>query len=1467
LLLSILLGLVSLFILVQVPFVQTWAAVKASNMLSDELGTTVSIGKFKFKFFDRIELEDIYVADLHNDTLLYVQALEADFDDVYLNFKHFDFKKVLIRNGQFNVRQFQGEEDLNIQFILDALKGEKDSLDTIPGTPPALFFWKVELENFDFTYEYRDSTLFEGFGIDFENFRIRDINASLNKLLIIDDSLSGEIKGMRFKEASGFEVLEMNTNFSMSYTAMELSRLFARTEKSSIEGKIRFDYDSYDDLSSFITNVHIRSRFRNTTIHTDDLAYFSSELLGLEIPFTLSGHLFGTIDDFKGRNIYLGLGENTWYSGNFQMDGLPNIESTLFDLDIKKLNANAVDLELLKTYPFVDGVLLQLPPEIHRLGNMQFTGKLLGNLDDFYAKGAFNSTAGNVELDCRLAYDEKLSDYVYRGAFITEGFQISTLFPNQGLPGDIAANLKIEGQSFNPDKLVAELVGEIERLEYNDYYYQGIRLNGRVSKNKYDGEFHIIDPNVRLDFRGFVDLSGFTPDFNFHANINYVNLTSLGLIQRDSVLSFQAEIFSEFRGGNLDDFEGTIEIENSIVAYGNKKYRLDDILIESSGKASQKMIEVYSDLADGKIEGKVSLETLQFALSEELNRILPSYNTIILNSSKAANFAQDFKFDFKIKDLSLASALFFPSVSISRNTILKGNFTTSNHQLKLGITSPQITSNDIRFVNILANVELNKGIISSSLSTSDIFVSDSISIEHANVQLNGVKDSIFAEVGWASRKGLEESNATLNLSSVFTQGTIDIQVMPSLILLGDTLWQVNEDNGIHFDSTGFLFKNLSFEHFGEFVRLDGQIGSNPDYELDIVLDNFNLDNFDPLLQNSGVKLGGTGHGIVSISDVYGSPFFKSDLRMKKIMINDDLYGDGEFLSKWNSLTKSIQLNGALKRGSNPSLLFSGNYTPSKKENNIDLDVNIQNFNIEIFESYVSSLFTDLSGFADGSVKITGTIEKPIAQGKLFLKRTAVKVGLLNTTYSFTHEIEINQNSIDARNVILSDAMGNTASMDFKMRHTFFSDISLDMTLNFNKIHALNTTEGESDLFYGTAYATGRMRITGPLENLNIQIDAKTEKGTIFNLPLTGTGEVSQQDFIVFESKKDTTRKVKPKRQVSTSKGFELRFNLEVTPDAEAVLVFDPKVGDLIRGFGEGNLRLEVTEAGVFNIFGDYKISSGDYLFTLQNVINKKFVVQRGGTISFKGDPYNADIDITAIYRVRTSLYNLISSIDSSSANNQRRVIDVDAIMHLRDKLMKPTITFDIQLPNSDEGARNLLRSQIINEDDLNKQVFSLVMFKSFWPNTGGANDNPGAGGLGSNASELISNQLSNMLNQLSTDVNVGFNYKQSDAASGEEVNLNLSTQLLNDRITIDGNVGVMGNASSTENTSNMVGEFNIEVRVNEEGTVLVRVFNRSNQYLLLTNDVPYTQGVGLFYRKEFDSLNDLFSRPKKSLIQ
>lgn len=1467
-LLSLLVLLTGCLIIVQSPAFQTWAAKEVAQRISKSIGAKVEIRKVKIRFFDRAVIEGFYVEDLHKDTMLYVDKIEANFDDVYLNATHFDFDHVKLTDGQFNVRQFWNEDDLNIQFILDILDPPRKPGDTTHSIPPELFFWKAELENIDFTYEYRDSIPDSVFGMDYDHLKFTDIHARIDRFLIINDSLSGEIRNMQCREASGFEVKEFKSDFIISYNTMEFANLKAKTPKSEMVGKVRFDYTSYDDLTEFIDSVQIRSKIRSSRVNLEELSVFSEELRGFDLNVDVAGNLIGTVGNLRGRNMTIEFGQKTRMLGNFQFIGLPETDSMYYSLQMSELRTFAPDLTLIKTYPFITGKPLEIPQEIIDLGTLTYRGKLSGTLDNVSAEGELETAAGTATAEVNLRYNNEIEDYYYEGFVATKGFDLSKIIHSKPTLGIVAGDAIIHGESFNPDLMIASIDGTINSFTISGYPYQNIVVNGEVARNVYNGKLKISDPNLRLDFQGLADFTKLNSKFDFNASIDRIDLSALKLIQRDSAFIISTEIVSNFTGNNLDNLYGQIELMNSTMTYGTQRFRMEDLLLEASGSPYDREIKLYSDMADAEISGAFRLAAMQDEISDVLNTFLPSYTRI--NTTKTPlDFNENFHFSANIKDISLLQELFFPELEFQRGTQVSGRFDSGRSLIQVDVNAPSFTASGVRFDQVKTSATADNNRLSISASSPLMSITDSVSIKHVNIQGDVLTDSMGIKLGWASKASLTASDAELNAKAIFKGDNIRLNLLPSLLLIGDTIWQVNEGNSLTISKGAVDIDNMAFSHGTEFVRVDGKLSKDPNDEVDVVLDNFSLKNLNPFISENDIQLSGTTKGIISFSEISKQLLFKSNLEFKGIQINNDFIGDGSLISKWDPENKRVLLDGFLGTKEFRKLAFNGHFSPDKKENSIDLKCEIRNLRLELFKPYVTDLFSNISGLLDGDLHLTGSLEKPVVNGELsFDKRTFVTVDILNTRYQVLDKVQIRKNLIFSKTLMLRDVNQNIARCDIKITHNYFKDFILDVRIDADKIQALNTNETQSDLFFGTGYVTGNFRAYGPIDNVIMDINAKTEKGTIFNLPLSGTSDVSQKDFIVFESASQKAETKKQKKKKKESRGYELNFNLEVTPEAEARLLFDPKIGDAISGNGSANLRLEVTEAGDFNVYGDYNIDKGEYLFTLQTVINRKFIVQKGGVISFRGDPYDADINLSAAYRVRTSLFELVKNIDSTAA--VKRQIDVDALLKLTGKMMQPLVNFDIVLPNADEQTRNLLKSQIVNEDDLNRQVFSLVVFRSFLPSQSIASTASNIGIVGTNVSELLTNQLNNMLSQLSKDINIGVNYAQGDITSNDQVNVNVSTAIFNDRVQIDGSFGNAGTTANTNvsNTTNLVGEFNIEIKVTADGNVRIKVFNRSNQYLLVTNDVPYTQGVGVFYRREFDEVKDLKRKRKnKPLIQ
>ncbi len=507
---------------------------------------------------------------------------------------------------------------------------------------------------------------------------------------------------------------------------------------------------------------------------------------------------------------------------------------------------------------------------------------------------------------------------------------------------------------------------------------------------------------------------------------------------------------------------------------------------------------------------------------------------------------------------------------------------------------------------------------------------------------------------------------------------------------------------------------------------------------------------------------------------------------------------------------------------------------------------------------------------------------PDISGVLNVNAKKIRVNYLNTVYNFSHEIIIKNNSFDFNDLVIYDINHNKAVVDGKVYHDNFKNFQLDFDIRTYKFMCLNTTEANNNLYYGKGYVSGIVNISGYMDNILIDAKVKTEsvvsndrvdkinlltktEMTKFYIPLSGSGELSENNFITFV-KKDSSIHVKDAYKVQLG-GLKLNFDLEVTPDAEVQLIFDQKVGDIIKTRGRGNIKLNIDTKGEFKMYGDYVLESGDYLFTLKNTIYKKFDIERGSTIKWTGSPYKADLHLSTVYKAHALLNPFFSDVISNTSQiNLKKRYPVDLKLLMTGDLMSPDINFNIGIPTVDASTRQKVLSYIDNETELNRQVFSLLFLNSFVTpsqlnNSGDKLTNTaerGSVAAGATTSDLLSSQLNNMLSNVSQSFDVGINYRPGDVISKEEYAVALSTQLFNDKLSIDGNVGVNNN---NQNANNIVGDVNIDYKLTDDGKVRLKAFNKTND---VTSQVlsagPYTQGVGAFYREEFDTIGELYRR-------
>lgn len=1435
--------------LLRTPRFQTYLVGKVTNYLSEKLHTVARIEGVDIAFFSKIVLEGIYVEDLHHDTLLYAKKLKVDIHKILIEKNIINLKSVMLEQCRFNLVQYKNEKDLNFQFIIDAFDSG-DTSTTKNKKPLKIFSNQLLLKDVDFSYEYQaDTSSFAG--VNFDHIHLKNVNGNFESIKIINDTINADIKSLSFRDKSGFQVYEMSSPFKISPKEMQCEDLKLVTNKSNIRGFLKFETNEWDDYNDFEEKVYMRGDFKNTKLNFGDIAYFTSELTGINKFIVFDGKIKGTVANLRGNNMDIKFGKNSRLQGDIKMTGLPDFDVTFIQLKLKEFITSVEDLEGVPLPPFTSKEHIELPPNFNKLGIVKFKGDFTGFQNDFTAYGDFDTDLGSVTLDMDLKQNkDELPKY--NGNLKSNNFNIGKFYGIENVLTKVTLDIDINGKGLENETVNATVKGKINNLICFDYSYNNLSIEGKFAKNIFSGKLEVNDENLALRYDGDIDFTNKLPMFYFHTDIGYANLSKLNIIKSryDRWISTNADF--NFVGDDIDNIKGSIVFKNIIYKDSVSTLKFKKMELNALNTGGIKDLILKSDAVDAKISGNYKLQELGNDFIQLVNQYLPSAGL----KAAAAPSKQNFSFEITTKNSEGLSNLLVPDMVVKPNSKLSGRFNNIDNAFNLSVQIPEIILFEKKFSNVNISSNNDKQELGLALTCDYVAISDSSKIENISINASALQDSIQFAINFKNKAEIKNA-ANLNGDIVFNKGKqIDFFLKKSDITVEDSLWVFDERSKIHIDSVHTEFENFNISHNKQSLSLSSVRTEANDYQINVDLHDFTLSNLNPFLKSSDLNLKGLLNGNASFSGFGSNIIFSTSLGFVDFNVNGESIGDGNIISLWDSKKESIALNGNFMRGTLPTIGFTGFYYPNKKENSLDIELQLKKTPLKLFESFLVGVMSDLKGYASGDLFLQGSLKKPLLTGDIEVQRGGFKVDYLNTSYTFNGKAKFVKNDILLENIVLFDQFGKEAKVSGNISHDYFDDVKLNINILIDHFFVLNTTESLNSSYFGKAYATGLVKFKGDLNKIIIDVDAKTEAGTQFNIPLSSPEEVSESGYIRFVSKDPSTVVSKAQYKVDLT-GIQMSLNLEVTPNAEVLLIFDRKIGDIISGTGSGNIRMDISPLGDFTMYGNYIIAKGNYLFTLKNVINKKFKITEGGTINWNGDPFEADINLEAVYKLRTSLNEILPS-DSS-----KRRVPVNCILKMSDKLMNPTIKFDIKLPQSDEKIQNDVRAAINtdNESELNKQMFSLLMLGRFFP----PNETVSSSSLGlsQNTSELLSSQLSNWLSQSNEFVTLGVNVRAGDQTAANEWQASMSTQLFQQRLSIDGNVGVANNPSSA---SNLVGDMSVEYKVTTDGKMRLRAFTQSNDYTNLTTIAPYTQGIGVFYREDFDTFSELFKNYGRKLL-
>lgn len=1453
--------------------VQSFIANAGSSFLSEKLGASVWIDKIQITSFFRVILEDVYISDHQNEPMITAKQ-------IYINYQLIEFLKseisiddIIVDSAFVNLVQYQDDEGLNINLLFQGNDEQFDSISSYDGirkNPVLIGIDHLKINNSRFRYKVEKGKEEKLPYMDYQHLDISSINIEIEDIHLIDDSIIGNVLQISAQDRCGVVLSHLDGKAIVSPSGLVIEDAHLLTPRSQAHLNLKFIYDRWGAYLDFIDQVKLEAYVNPSQFSMLDIAYFAPEIIGMDNTFRIQGEVMGPIRNMKGNNMQISYGELTTFRGSLQMSGLPNIYETFINLRIKDFSSSLDDI---KSFNLPGGKKIsQIPQEIEKLGKIRLNGRFTGFYNDFVSNIDLYSEMGKLNTDLRFANNIEEDIIYYQGDFNAKNFQLGEFIDLESDFGKINFNFQLEGKGLNLATIESKVTGRIDSLNFRGNNLQTIYIDAFVEKNVFEGAFHISDQLINTDFKGIINFNSINPFFNFDARLKNVKLAQLGLISIDTSASLSTNIHMDFTGDAIDSFLGNISIDSTIFSYIERDYQMEHFIISSfkdKDNKDDKSIQIQSDFINGGIEGVYNLKKFPLVFEKFIKVYFSKFD--IVEDSLIKEVKEDFVFDFSISNTKDLTDLFVPHLDIKDSLKINGSFSFNDQKCVFNAFSNEIKFNELRFIHPQFNLVAGEKNLNAIAYANEFVIKEPskddtlrIGLDQILVNTKLFHDSVDFNINWHNYNKWRLNKGKIGgLIALINMQELDLFLNKAEFVINDSNWNAPNIGHIKLIQGDLVFDSLEFQSQNQSILINGSFSNTLNESFLLKFKRFNVSHFNVLTAQSGLAFNGFLSGNFELIDVYDNINFLADLKLLDFELNEEPLGNAEIRSTWNT-DQSIFLNINLEKQGNKGvfkpLYLEGFYYPENKKNQMDMDVSLHDLSINFLNPFLREFVSDLEGRATGEIRLTGSVLQPDLSGKIDLARTQFRIKYLNTLYSLSGTLNLDNESLGFDNVALYDTLGNKAMLQGGLTHERLRNFGVDLKASPENFVALNTSKGMNELFYGKAIVDGLVIIKGPFDNIFLDIDAVSRSGTNISIPINNTLGVSDNSFIVFADINDSTKVVEEtpfKPQLST---FSLNMDLSITPEANVELSLPAQLG-LIQAVGAGDLNMNLSRTGNFRMSGDYRVSSGVFFFKIRNLLNRRFILNEGGTISWTGDPYNGRLGMSAKYQVKTSLNSLGLDQDSSYRNR----VPVDCMIGLSGPIMNPNVKFRFDLPNSTEEVKQYVFTKIdtTNPSEMSQQMLSLLVLNtfSFSTNTG---NNDLANTVGGTSLQIVANQVSNWLSQISNDVDIGINYRPGGELTNEEVEVALSTQLFDERVTIDGNFGYQSVQNNpTANTSSIVGDINVEVKITKDGRLRLKAFNRTNTVDLLDNTSPYTQGVGIFYRKEFNNMKELFQNQRK----
>jgi hypothetical protein len=1308
-------------------------------------------------------------------------------------------------------------------------------------------------------------------GIDYNHLNLTNLNLQVDALNYNPENISGEVNSLSIKDKSGLNIQSLTTEFFYGKKNAFFKKLYLKTPQTELRDEIRIGYPSIASLAANPGELGLIASLKKSKIGIKDILLFAPTLNKTN-PFMsypnaimlLNGSIKGKLNNIIFPSIEIsGIG-TTKLAASGSIVGLPDMTKAYFDLNIKDLQTGAKD--------FV-GFLPKgtIPNTIQMPSKLNAKGTFKGTVANFNTNLNLVSSFGNAKI--KAIFDQRRKNYEkYDAQTEFTNFDLGKFIKNDSI-GKVTLKANIKGTGFDPKTATASLNGSILKAYYNKYTYKNLNVKGAIRNGKFNATAVAKDPNLTFDLVSSGSFKDKYPSGKLKLNVDIADLEKLNL--HAGPLKIRGVVDADIQSANLDYLNGTVNAHSINVVNAKEQFVIDSINVVATATPEKNTLLVNSPFLDAEVNGKYKLSKIANALTNSI----ATYYDSNPNSKKIAVENQQFDFKVSVKDNPIILKL-IPELKSLEPINITGKYNSVNDSIVLNGSIPKLVYGANTITNATLKVDTQDKALLYSFIVDDI-QNNQIQLPHTSITGKVEKNLVDYILQLKDAKDVERYLIAGTLKA--TNGNNEVSLGPDNLLLNYESWKIAQDNLIRFGAKGIYIDNFELSKDGSNIKIQSET-DNQNAPIAIDFKDFDINTITSFVEKKDLQLSGKINGNATVKNITKTPLFTSDLNIENFTFKKDTVGN-----------ISININNAIANQYDAKVAITGQGNQvnlegfyKANESRFDMNLDIDKLNLKSIQGFTLDNITESTGFLTGNFKITGNTTQPKVIGELQFNEIGFKATQLNAKFkSLNDKITFTENAILFDTFTIKDEKDNDLVINGAINSSNFSNFGFDLSIDADNFQAVNSEAKDNDLYYGQLFLDNHLKVSGTIDNPIVEGNIKINKDTKFTVVLPQSDpSIADREGIVEFIDQDNPQilgtvaldEISSEMEI---KGINASVNIEIDKEAELSLNIDKASGDFLKLKGEAQLNGGIDPSGKTTLTGRYELSEGSYEMNF-NGIKRKFDIKSGSYILWTGEPTSADINITAIYKTEAAPIDLVNNqlgaVTAEIRNTYKQRIPFETRLKMTGELMKPTISFDIVLP---EG-NNSVSTEIINttqakltqlrqqQDEMNKQVFALLLLNRF------VGENPFASETGGtnvsslareSASKILSQQLNNLAGdliegvELNFDLNTSDDYTTGQRENKTDLNVGISKKLLNDRlkVTVGSSFGIEGPQQTNQDANNIAGDVSLDYQLSKDGRYKIRVYRVNKYQVALQGEVVET-GVAFVITMNYNKFKELYAK-------